>query len=97
MVMAALEDGGMEHDHFLNTNTGQVTTLSENFMEADEYAEEMAIVEESKVHVRIEPLGSRVAYQWMADFSETLIKQEDPILYGKLQVALNGIGAIFYV
>ncbi|HLC69630.1 MAG TPA: UPF0158 family protein [Patescibacteria group bacterium] len=93
MLIDGLDDNNPEHHYFLNTQTGEVEFVLEEFEDGDVNDKLMEKIDADSSFLRIDGVSSDEKYQWMVDYSEEIIKAEDNLLYEKLLVALNGRGS----
>lgn len=92
MLEAAIENSDPTTRYFLNTQTGEIVFLSE-YADPDEQEELSEEIDGSNDYVAIEPIPSREAYQWMADFVDEIVAPQDRRVAEKLSIALMGKGA----
>jgi hypothetical protein len=92
MLEIAMENSDMENIYFLNTQTGAVVCLSE-YDDPDEQEKLSKEIDGSLDYVRIEPISSHEAYQWMEDFVSEIVAPQDQQAAEKLSIALMGKGA----
>jgi len=92
LEMALTSDPG-EWTCYLDLETGEVRMAPIGGLEEDAEGlseDEIDDALNAGRLIHVEPLGSRVEYQWMAEFSGTVRHAR---LRGKLEVALDGRGA----
>jgi hypothetical protein len=87
----ALDDASLEHQYFLDTETGEVILVSEMF-DDEEAQRQLAEVDEAEPgrYLRVPRADSREGYDDMRDFIDTL---GDEHLQELLDVAIQGRGA----
>jgi hypothetical protein len=91
VLMEAFDNCRIGNRYFLDTETGEILQISDQWTEAEEIeAIEEKIEREPDRFLDIPDEGSREGYQDMQSFTATI---EDDNLREKLQVALDGRGA----
>jgi hypothetical protein len=93
MFEVAMEDADMGNSYFLNTQTGEVVFFSDYYDDPEKRETLSEEIDGSFDYVRIEPVPSYEAYQWMEDFVTEVVAPKDPLAAEKLSIALMGKGA----
>lgn len=89
-VMEGLNTNNPETHYFLNLKTGKVKIIVEGI--TDKAEKELKAIYKDNDLVEIPQLPSRVKYNWMKEFTEILVKNEDEKMYEKLSIVLDGQG-----
>jgi hypothetical protein len=93
MVEQAMEDSDLGNTYYLNTETGEVTFISDSYHTLEEQEKLLEEVEGSEHYVLVERISSHEAYQWMEDFVAEVVEPKNKYAAEKLAIALMGKGA----